>query len=250
MSHSSRTAGSVSLAAKAAAWSVHLFTASGAVWGYLAILAIQRHAWQQTFVWMGAAVAVDGMDGWLARRCRVKEVLPGFDGSLLDNIVDYITYALVPAFIFYQAGLLPPVFAQVAAIAVLLASAYQFCQMDAKTEQHFFTGFPSYWNVVAFYLLIWRLDPWINLALIALFCVLVFIPVRYVYPSRTKAYQRITLAVVFTWGATVLLLFFEYPTPKPWVMWLSILCMGYYVAVSLFLMIKSKPRHGSTAPSN
>ena len=250
MLHSSRTAGSVSLAAKAAAWSVHLFTASGVVWGYLAILAIQRHAWQQTFVWMGAAVVVDGMDGWLARRCRVKEVLPGFDGSLLDNIVDYITYALVPAFIFYQAGLLPPSFALVAAIAVLLASAYQFCQLDAKTEQHFFTGFPSYWNVVAFYLLIWRLDPWINLALIALFCVLVFIPVRYVYPSRTKAYQRITLAVVFTWGATVLFLFLEYPTPNPWVMWLSVLCMGYYVAVSLFLMLKSKPGHGSSVPSN
>ena len=137
-----------------------------------------------------------------------------------------------------------------AAIAVLLASAYQFCQLDAKTEQHFFTGFPSYWNVVAFYLLIWRLDPWINLALIALFCVLVFIPVRYVYPSRTKAYQRITLAVVFTWGATVLSLFLEYPTPQPWVMWLSILCMGYYVAVSVFLMVKSKPGRGSAATSN
>ena len=122
--------------------------------------------------------------------------------------------------------------------------------MDAKTEQHFFTGFPSYRNVVAFYLLIWGLDPWINLALIALFCFLVFIPIRYVYPSRTKAYQRITLAVVFTWGVTILLLFFEYPTSKPWVMTLSILCMGYYVAVSVFLMIKSKPRHGSTAPSN
>ena len=145
---------------------------------------------------------------------------------------------------------MPSSFALVAAIAVLLASAYQFCQLDAKTEQHFFTGFPSYWNVVAFYLLIWRLDPWINLALIASFCVLVFIPVRYVYPSRTKAYQRITLAVVFTWGATVLFLFFEYPTPKPWVMWLSVLCMGYYVAVSVFLMLKSKPGHGSTVTSN
>ena len=99
-----------------------------------------------------AAIFVDGTDGLLARQFRVKEVMPGFDGALLDNIVDYMTYTLAPMVLLWANGFLPDgVWGGVVAAVPVLASCYQFCRSDAKTDDHFFLGFPSYWNIVAFY---------------------------------------------------------------------------------------------------
>lgn len=222
---------------KAAAWGVHLFTASGVAWGFLALLAIQNHDWLLTFFWMAVAVAVDSLDGTLARRLRVQGALPGFDGALLDNVVDYLTYVVVPAFFLYEAGLLPPQFATLGAVLILMASAYQFCQAEAKTEDHFFTGFPSYWNVVVLYLFLWRLSPQLNLLVIVTLVILVFVPVRYVYPSRTEAYQWVTLAVLSLWGALTIAALVQYPQVPGWVMAGSVLCISYYVALSLYLSL-------------
>ncbi len=134
------------------AWLVHLFTATGAIWGLLSIIAINQEQWRLLFLWMAIAVIVDGLDGFLARAAQVHRVLPNFDGALLDNIVDYLNYVFVPAYFLYAAGLLPQQLEVVLPIIVLLASAYQFSQSDAKTEDHFFKGFPSYWNIVVVYL--------------------------------------------------------------------------------------------------
>jgi phosphatidylcholine synthase len=128
------------------AWLTHLVTASSAVWGLLAILAITNAQWVQAFWFMAAAVLIDSFDGTLARRVDVKNVLPQIDGALLDNIVDYLNYVFVPVFFIYWADLLPPQLAVVGATLMLLSSAYQFSQADAKTDDHFFKGFPSYWS--------------------------------------------------------------------------------------------------------
>ncbi len=228
--------------AKLLAWSVHLFTASGAVWGFLSILAIFNAQWSLAFVWMGAAIVVDSLDGFLARKAHVKTVLPGFDGALLDNMVDYLNYVLVPAVFLYQSNVLPATQPLLGPAAILLASAYQFCQTNAKTEDHFFVGFPSYWNVVAFYLLLVNINPWVSLAIILVLCVLVFVPFKYIYPTRTVRFQRLTLAVVGIWGVANLALLLQYPTVNLQLIALSLACGAYYWGMSVYLMIDNKKR--------
>src|SRR5207253_224773 len=132
-------------------------------------------------------VAVDSIDGTLARALEVKRVLPIVDGTRLDDIVDYFTYVIVPALFLLHADLLPAGAAVPVALCPVLASAVGFSRIDAKTPDHFFTGFPSYWNIVAFYL--WGLG-WprlANAAVVVAFSIAVFVPIRYVYPSRTRS---------------------------------------------------------------
>ncbi|MBP7961521.1 MAG: CDP-alcohol phosphatidyltransferase family protein [Caldilineaceae bacterium] len=228
--------------AKLLAWSVHLFTASGAVWGMLSILAIFEGNWPLAFVWMGAAIVVDSLDGFLARKAHVKTVLPEFDGALLDNMVDYLNYVLVPAIFLSQSHVLPDVLPLLGPAAILLASAYQFCQTNAKTADHFFVGFPSYWNVVVFYLLLVNINPWISLAIILVLCALVFVPFKYIYPTRTVRFQRLTLAVIGIWGLANLILLIQYPTVNFQLIAISLACGVYYWGMSLFLMFDDRKR--------
>ena len=149
------------------AWLVHAFTASGALLAYLALTDAIGGNFRRAFLWLAASTMVDAVDGALARLARVKERTPEFNGSKLDDIVDYLTFVFVPAFIVHGAGLLPdgPVGFVVVA-AVLLSSAYGFNREDAKTADHFFTGFPSYWNIVAVYMVALRLAPGANAAIL------------------------------------------------------------------------------------
>lgn len=228
--------------AKVMAWGVHLFTASGVVWGMLSLLAIFEHNWSLAFVWMGAALVVDSLDGFMARKAHVKIVLPNFDGALLDNMVDYLNYVFVPALFLYYSNVLPANLILLGPAAILLASAYQFCQTNAKTEDHFFVGFPSYWNVVVFYLLLVDINPWVSLAIILALCVLVFVPFKYIYPTRTVRFQRFTLVVVGIWGGANLALLIQYPVVNPQIVAVSLACGAYYWGMSVFLMIDSKKR--------
>ena len=230
---------SATRASQLSAWGVHLFTASGVVWGFLAMLAIMQQRWILALLWMGAATVVDASDGTLARRFRVKEVLPGFDGALLDNMVDYFTYVIVPAMFLYQAQLFPPALALIGAIVVVLASAYQFAQADAKTDDYYFKGFPSYWNVVAFYLFMLSLPLWLNFVLVILLGALVFVPIKYVYHSRTTAFRRLTMLLTLVWGGAVVALLALYPQQPPWLAWASLLYLVYYAGISLYLMRRS-----------
>jgi phosphatidylcholine synthase len=215
------------------AWSAHLFTASGAIWGLLTLLAIIHGEWLAAFGWVGVVIIVDSFDGYLARRVRVKEVLPGFDGALLDNMLDYLNYVFVPAFFLTQNEMLPQGARVLGASLVLLASAYQFSQGEAKTEDHYFKGFPSYWNILAFYLFILELDPWVNFAIVAIFAILVFVPVKYIYPSRTSFFPKVNLASTALWAITIGIMWATYPNQPDWVVWLSLLLALFYTVMSL-----------------
>lgn len=223
------------------AWGVHLVTASGVIWGLLSIIAIFQQDWHQAFIWMTTAVFIDGIDGFLARRFKVKGVTPDFDGALLDNIVDYQNYVLVPALFMYEARMLPQgtFFVGIAVIGlalVLLSSAYQFCQADAKTDDHTFKGFPSYWNVIVFYLFMLNFSPWASFWVILLCAILVFIPIKYIYPSRMTRYRRLTLIITFVWAIIIAITLFQYPNHSTTLLWFSALYAVYYVALSLYLM--------------
>ena len=224
-----------------AAWAVHLYTALGSVCGFGAVLATVKGDYRRAFAWLVVATIIDATDGVLARAANVKERLPGFDGARLDDIVDYLTYAFAPVVLLWTTGHLPagaPGWA-VAALP-LLASSYQFCRVDAKTSDHFFLGFPSYWNVVAFYAIVLDLAP-ATLAVIVVVCaVLVFVPVRYIYPSRMTVLRGFTLAFTAVWAVTYGVLLVQAPSPNPWVVALSLSYLAYYVALSVFFTLRGR----------
>ncbi len=241
-------AASVSRGTLLAGAAVHLYTATGTVVGLLIVLAaIDGRV--ETALWLFLlALFIDGTDGLLARRFRVKETLPWFDGALLDNIVDYLTYVFAPVVLLWTTGHLPsgPVGWVVAALP-LLASSYQFCRVDAKTDDHTFLGFPSYWNVVAFYVVVLDLSQPVVAALLIACSVLVFVPVRYLYPSRTEALRGLSLALTAVWLVTYAVLLLQLPDPHPAVLALSLGYIVYYAAVSGWLTARAAARRRRAA---
>ncbi len=219
---------------KTLAWGVHFFTATGAAWGFLSILAIQEKDYRAAIAWMVLAILVDSFDGMLARWLDVKTYANGLDGALLDNILDYFNYVIVPAYFLYASDLLPPGWKLAGAISILLTSAYQFSQVDAKTDDHYFKGFPSYWNVLVIYMLVLSTSPWLNLVLVLVCNVLVFVPVKYVYPSRNSVARRLTLILSYLYGILGVYGLMRYPDVPRWIVWASFVYIAYYVALSLW----------------
>lgn len=216
-----------------AAYGVHLFTATGAVWGMLAILAIFDGDYRMMIVWMIVAMLVDGFDGLLARWADVKQYASGVDGALLDNIIDYLNYVLVPAIFIVKTDFLPAPVKLFTACLILLTSAYQFTQTDAKTDDHHFKGFPSYWNVAALYMLLMGLPGWVNFGFLMLFNVLVFVPIKYIYPSRNSYLRQITLVLTYLYGAIGIWGLLQYPNHPQWFLWVSFVYVIYYIGLSL-----------------
>jgi phosphatidylcholine synthase len=228
---------------------VHLYTASGAVLGLLIVLA----AFEGEVVmalWLGlATLFVDGTDGMLARRFRVKETIPWFDGARLDDIVDYLTYVFAPVVLLWTTGHLPEgPLGWILAALPLLASSYQFCRVDAKTSDHFFLGFPSYWNIVAFYVIVLDLGDLATGVLIVVLTVLVFVPIRYLYPSRMRALRGLTLALSAVWAITYAVLVVQLPDPNPWVVAASLAYIAYYWGLSFWMTARgARARRAATS---
>ena len=218
---------------------VHLYTASGAVLAFLILLAAYNGQAVLALWLILATLLIDSTDGLLARRLRVKEALPSFDGARLDDIVDYITYVFAPMILLWTEGYLPDGgYGLVVAALPLLASSYQFCRVDAKTEDHFFLGFPSYFNVVVFYALVFDLGVGTVAAIIVACSVLVFVPIRYVYPTRTVAFRGLSLLMTALWLVSYAIILLQMPNPEPLVLGFSILYLVYYLALSLHLNFK------------
>ena len=221
-------------------WLVHLYTASGVVLALLAARAVIDADYRAAFFWLWLQVVVDATDGVLARRAHVVERVPWFDGATLDQIVDYLTYAFVPALVVWRALLVPGGWTIPVASAMLLASAYGFSRKDAKTSDHYFTGWPSYWNVAVFYLLVLRWPPAINAAILLALATLVFIPIRYVYPSRMPVLKVTTNVLGAIWAASMLVMLWQYPVVSPVVLWASLVFVVYYHAVSFALNVRRR----------
>jgi phosphatidylcholine synthase len=225
---------------KLAAAFVHALTASGAFAGLLAIVAVGSGRWKAALGWMGLALLIDSVDGVLARRVGVDRALPTIDGALLDNLVDYVNYVIVPAYFVVAAGLTPPGFTLVAAALICASSAFQFAQVDAKTSEHHFKGFPSYWNVVVFYLVVLRLSPATAFATIVLFALLVFVPLRYVYPSRTTELRPLTIGLTTLWCASLMWIWYSYPAQNPAWVYGSLGYVAYYAGLSLVVTLRHR----------
>ena len=222
------------------AWLAHLYTASGAVLAFLAAADIFEHDYRTAFFWLFVQVAVDATDGVLARGVRVKERLPWFDGAKLDDIVDYLCYVFVPALFVWRALLVPDRWSLPVAAAMLLSSAYGFNRADAKTSDNYFLGFPSYWNIVVFYLFVARLPAEINAAILLVLAALVFVPIRYLYPSRGAALQAPTLTLGAVWAALMLVMLWQFPAVSPAVFFGSLVFPIYYAGASLWLEVRRR----------
>jgi phosphatidylcholine synthase len=234
-----------------AGWALHAYTASGTVLALLAVTAaINGNAVRALWILL-IALVIDGTDGMLARWLRVKETIPTFDGARLDDIVDYTTYAFVPMVLLWSGGYLPAgAWGSVVAAIPLLASSYQFCRTDAKTDDHFFLGFPSYWNVIAFYVVVLDLPPAVTTAVLLTCAVLVFVPVKYLYPSRTKIFRTLNLVLAALWVVLYAVILAGVPQPSMIAVGLSLAYLSYYLLASIYLTVTTRRsrRLGPTTP--
>jgi len=220
------------------AWLVHLFTASAACAGVWTLLSIHEGLYTNALWLMAAAIVIDAIDGSFARRVGVKTILPGLDGALLDNIVDYLNYVITPCFFLLAVpGMLPIQGAGFIVVIIAITSAYQFCQSDAKTADHFFKGFPCYWNIVVFYLFLFSTSALFNAVFLCILAVLVFVPIKYVYPSRldylthSKPLKLLMHGASIVYGISSAILLFNYPNLSP--IWITVSC-GYII---LYLLL-------------
>ncbi len=218
------------------AWGAHLYTSLGAVAGLLSIEYAARDDFRDAFIAMAVATAIDSTDGPLARVLEVHRRVPHFDGALLDNVVDYLTYVLAPVFLMLRAGVLQPgVGGIVLGGFVMVASGYGFCHVDAKTEDHYFRGFPSYWNLVSFYLFCLGFGSRINAIIVTVLALMVFVPIKYIYPNRTSPLRPVTLALAIVWAAVTVAMLPSLPRHNPVLLYCSLAFIAYYFVASLAL---------------
>jgi phosphatidylcholine synthase len=198
---------------KLLAWCVHAYTALGLVAAggiAVAILDGTPQSYRFAFVLMFVATVIDATDGTLARAVDVKHVLPHFDGRRLDDLIDFQTYTSLPLLLIWRAELIPFQW-QAWLLAPLLASAYGFCQAHAKTEDGYFLGFPSYWNIIALYLYVLQPPPGLALGVILFFALMTFVPARYLYPTHRGRLNRLTCLLGVPWAITLLVLLLYLP---------------------------------------
>jgi phosphatidylcholine synthase len=199
------------------AWSVHFYTGLGLVAAgamAAAIIEATPASFRLAFLLMVIATVIDATDGTLARRVRVKEVLPGFDGRRLDDLIDFQTYTALPLLLLFMAGILPPG-QEFWLLVPLLSSAYGFCQVSAKTDDGYFLGFPSYWNVIAFYLYVLKPPGAVAIALLLFFSFLTFVPFRYLYPTQRGRLNRLTNQLGFLWCLLLVWILGRLPDEPP-----------------------------------
>lgn len=221
------------------AWGVHAYTATGGIIGIFALFAAADGLYREAFLLLVVSMIIDSTDGLAARRLRVREVLPRFDGAMVDNVIDIFTYVWVPIFIIGRLDVLPhPLWLALPTLAAL----YAYGQADMKTEDGFFIGFPSYWNIIALYLYWLRPEPIIALLILVVPAVLSFVPSRYLYPSKGDTLWRTTWALVVLWFSLVIYLLLQAEPPSE-LIWLSLAFPAYYMVASFIIdfRLRQKP---------
>lgn len=195
----------VSRTSRAAAFSVHIFTAMGAGIALLALLEAVREHWAAMFGWLGVALVIDGLDGPIARRLNVEALQPDWSGDVLDLVVDFVTYVFVPAYAIAASGLLLPLAAPLLGVGIVISSALYFADRRMKTADNHFRGFPALWNVAAFYLFLLHLSPVLSTLGIAALIVLTFVPFNVLHPVRVKRLRGLNLLLMAIWAGLAIL---------------------------------------------
>ena len=230
---------------KILAWGVHFYTSLGLVAAAgIAVLLVRGgdEAFHQAFLLMFIATVIDTTDGWLARKADVKKYAPSFDGRRLDDLIDYNTYTTLPLLLIWRAELLPTGQSWWLLLP-LLASVYGFCQTQAKTEDNFFLGFPSYWNIVAFYLYVLALPGWFALLTIIVLALLTFVPSLYLYTTHGGRFSTFTNLFGTAWAVAGIVLLVQWRAAPQWLAWASLSFPVYYFVCSWLITIRYWLRH-------
>lgn len=211
------------------AFTIHVFTATGAALALLALILATGGHWAGMFLCLGVALLVDGLDGPMARAFKVAEVLPRWSGDGLDLVVDFTTYVFVPAYAIAASGLLPQALAIPCGVAIVITGALYFADRTMKTSDNYFRGFPAVWNVVAFYIYLLSPPEWVTAAVIAGLCVLTFVPIRFVHPMRVRHLRPLNIGLALMGGALALAALAENLEPGPYVVLPLCVIAGYFV---------------------
>jgi len=230
---------------KIAAWAVHGFTASGAVLGFLAIISIFNNDLVGAFLWLGLALLIDGLDGSLARKIGVTDKTPNIDGSALDLVIDYLNYVIIPALMIYWFQFVPPGWEIYIPAGIVAVSLYTFANINMKTSDYFFSGWPAIWNILVLYFYILGTNLWINLIVIIILYILTFVPIKFVHPLRVKNLRNYTIFATVLWGASTLKLVTANPNinlflEEKIVMAIWILCSIYFASLCFTKSIKDE----------
>ena len=223
------------------AFAVHVLTASGAALALLALILATGGQWAAMFFCLGVALIVDGIDGPLARKFNIAEVLPRWSGDTLDIVVDFVTYVFVPAYAIAASGLLPADLALAAGIVVVITGAIYFADRAMKTEDNFFRGFPVLWNLAAFYLDLLTPSEWVTAAIVAALALLTFMPIKFLHPLRVTRLRTLNVVLLGIWAALALVAVVEDLAPAPYVTWALVAIAVYFFAIGLL------PRQASHA---
>ena len=223
----------------ALAFAVHIFTASGAALGLLALLAAVASNWPLMFTYLGIALFVDGIDGALARRFDVANRLPRWSGDTLDLVVDFTTYVFVPAYAVAAGGLLPPLAAIPLAVVIVVTGALYFADRSMKTADNYFSGFPAVWNAPVFYLFLLRPDPWIAATAILVLAVLTFVPIPFLHPFRVRRFRVFNALLIVAWAVLAVVALVRDMSPGPWV-------TGALCAIALYFLGAGLMRRAET----
>jgi phosphatidylcholine synthase len=219
---------------KALAWSVHIFTASGLLVGFMAILAISAKNFRAAMSWLLIALVIDGLDGTFARKFNVKQVLPNINGKTIDNVIDFATYAIIPAYFFYMADLVGPGWKLPLAFLILLVSAIYYGKEGMVSDDYYFIGFPVMWNMVVFYLVfVVALPFWGNAAVIIVCAIMHFLPIKFAYPSRATRVKALTVFASAIILLVMPLIVWFYPDVPVWLKWVALGNLFYFGAIAL-----------------
>lgn len=225
--------------AKVAGMAVHALTGLGAVCALLAVEAVMAGAWPRVFLWLGIAFLIDGIDGPIARAVEVKQNLPRFSGERIDLVIDYLTYVFVPVLVLLAAGRLPQSLAHGLAAVILLSSLFHFSDVESKSSDLAFVGFPAIWNILAFYIFALDIGPWLCVALILVSTAATFVPLHWVHPVRVATLRPVTLGLTILWSAMALLTVLDGLPANAWAQAVFVLVALYGLALSAWLSLKA-----------
>ncbi|MDP2732402.1 MAG: phosphatidylcholine/phosphatidylserine synthase [Hoeflea sp.] len=213
------------------AFSVHILTATGSFMAFLALVAAAEGRFVDMWWWLAVAMLIDGIDGPIARKLNVKEVLPNWSGTMLDNVIDYVTYVLIPAFALYQSGMIGEPLSFVAAGLIVVSSAIYYADMGMKTDENFFSGFPVVWNMLVFTLFVISASETVAFLIVLAAVVMTFLPINFLHPVRVARLRPVNLSIFAVWSILsiyALLLHFNSPD---WLMWAVMLTSGYLFVI-------------------
>lgn len=222
--------------AKSRAFSVHLLTASGSIVAFFSLVFASQSQWLSMFVCMALSLIIDGIDGPIARRLNVKSVLPKWSGELLDNIIDYVTYVLIPAFVFYKSNLMNSNLSIIASALIMISSAIYYADTEMKTEENFFKGFPVTWNMLLFVLFVIHPPSCITFTLLVLFSIFSFLPIWFLHPVRVNRLRWFNLPIFLIWSFLCILGIFIYQLNPPTTLKVLLVITSLYILLIGFIM--------------